>query len=784
MYNLKIAIRNLKSNGTYSIINIVGLSVSLAACILIMFWVYDELSYDRFYKRSDDIYLVTACVKNSEGSENYWRSTPTAVSYAGREEIPEVENACAVNPRYDLGYLDYNGKKFFSNRYIAVDTTFFRIFNTTFIEGSPDNALPDPYSVILTETTAKKIFGAEPALGKQLQGGNGQGDEGETYYVAGVVADHPKNSFLEYDAVFSFERSRWKNTWKNWSWYNFYLLQPDANKKEVTEKLFAIQQKNASGLLPLQSFSLQTLTDLRLHDSDGKETGMASVRLFSLIAIGLLFIACINYVNLTTARANKRNKEISVKKIMGAKKWKLLNQLMSETFIICSVALIVALILVFLLIPLYNQVTGKQFSFSLANPLIWITCGSIFLVIVILSGIYPALKLSAFKPLDVFRKQTTIGKSGLSLRKVLVVLQFAGVSGLIVATIVLNSQLHYIQNIQLGYDKEHVIEIQTFKNLDIRNHYESFKSDLEKEPAITGVTGTQQSILYAGFMEQIQWEGIQPGTDFTISVWGADRNLYSLLNIPLVEGSGFSGSPADSALCLLNETAVKEMGIKNPVGKRLSIPIYPKEYTIAGIVKDFHYEPLGSVIAPLVMYLPRYYQNIYIKTQPGKTKEALAEAEKVWKKYSPVFPFSYQFVDDAYNQIYKPEQQKSKLFNFFSLISIFVACLGLFGLVTYMAETKTKEIGIRKVLGASVPSIVNMLSKEFLILVCIAMLIAFPTAWYFSNKMLQDYAYRIGIGWWMFALAGIITIVLTLLTVGWQAIRAATANPVKSIKVE
>ncbi len=792
-YNLKIAIRNLRSNGIYSMINMIGLSVSLATCILILFWIVDELSYDRFYNRSKDIYLVTTNM-NNEGKESFGVSTPTAVSYYARTEIPGVENACAVNMNYDLGYVGYNDKKFFENRFIAADTTFFRIFDVRFIEGSANQAWPDPYSVVLTQSMAKKIFGNEPALGKELSGGNSQMGSNEIYYVSAVIADQPKNSELQYDAIFSFERSRHKNTWINWSWRNFFLLRPDADKNAVAQQLLESQEKNFSKI-KLHAFGLQPLADLRLHAPDGKESGMASVRLFSIVALSLLVIACINYVNLTTARANKRNKEIGVKKILGAPKRKLFGQLMNETLILITLSLVIALFLVFLLIPSYNNITGKHFVFNPANPIIWGTCGCMLLFVTLFSGVYPTLKLSSFHPVQSLRMQPKGGKVGFSLRKILVVFQFVTVAVFITSAIVVNSQLHYIQHKQLGYDREQVLEMNVFTNLDIRTHYDSFKSELEKEPAIAGVTGSQGSILYAGGWETVDWEGKSSENQIMTAIWETDRNFSSIMNMKLTEGPGYTGTPADSSFCLVNETAIKQIGMENPVGKRISIPMRNQQYTIAGVIKDFHFEPLNSVIGPLIMHLsPRAvhmpsmnaysYSTIYVKTQPGKTQEAVVATEKVWKKISPAFPLTYRFLDDAFNEMYRSESQKGQLFSFFSVISVLISCLGLFGLVTYTAETKTKEIGIRKILGASVSNIVRMLSKEFLILVGIAMLIAFPLAYYWLDKMLQDYAYRIGIGWWIFALAGMITIVLTLLTVGWQAVKAATSNPVKSIKTE
>ena len=779
MYNLKIAIRNLQRNGLYSWINVVGLAVSLAAVVFIMLWVLHELSFDSFHKRSNDIYHVMAKITR-DGSEGYWR-TPTAVAYVARHEIPDVENACTVNPYYDLGFLEYQGETFFDDRYITVDTTFFGLFDITFVEGSAGNAFPDPFSVILTQTLAKKIFGDEPAVGKAITGGNGKG-RNETYYVSAVVADCPKNAYVQYDAIFSFERSRHRNTWNNWSWDTYVLLRPGADIKEVGAQLKDIQHKNHTSLL-VDTFVLQPLTDLRLHAPDGKETGMAAIRLFFIIACGLLVIACINYVNLTTARAGKRSREIAVRKIMGAKKRSLFPQLMNETFILCFIALLLALFLVVLLLPYYNQFLSAQLEFSLTNPVIGIVCGVTLLLVVLLSGIYPAMKLMAFRATDAFKLHSG-RKTRMSLRKILVVFQFTGVTILLVSTFVMNRQMHYIQHKSLGYDREHVLMIPVFTNLDMRTHFTGFKSDLEREPDVMGVSASVNRILYAGFTEHITWEGMSGNTEFPAQLWGVDRDIFSLLGIPLVEGSGFSGSTADSTMCYLNETAVREMNLDTPVGKRVSTPI--GDFTVAGVVRDFDYTTLREPVKPMLIYLPAHYYLtvVYVKTAPGRTPEAIAAVEKVWKVYNSLFPFDYRFLDDDFNAAYAAEQQRQTLFSAFSLLAILISCLGLFGLVSYTAETKTKEIGIRKVLGATVANIIGMLSKEFLWLAGIALLVAFPVAWYFMEKMLQQYAYRIPLSWWIFALAAAAVVVLTVLSVGFKAFRAATANPVDAIKTE
>ena len=371
----------------------------------------------------------------------------------------------------------------------------------------------------------------------------------------------------------------------------------------------------------------------------------------------------------------------------------------------------------------------------------------------------------------------------ISIRKILVVFQFTGTIGLIISTIVMNSQLQYILHKDLGYNQEQVLYSYVFSNLDFRKHYDSFKADLEQESSVIGVSGSELNILSVGNLATgLHWEGKTEGRNFNISTMGVDRNFFSLMNISLAEGSGFTGTAADSARYYFNETAIRLMGLENPVGK--TVTMFGQRGTIAGVVKDFHFRKMDEPIGPIVMYLPSFYWTLYVKCAPGKIPEALEVTKKVWDEYSPDFPLSYQFMDEAFNIMYQSDQMKGSLFNYFSIIAILISCLGLFGLVTYTAETKTKEIGIRKVLGASVSNIVNMLSKEFLILVGIAMLIAFPLAYYWLDRMLQDYAYRISIDWWMFALAGLITIVLTLLTVGWKAVKAARANPVEAIKGE
>ena len=624
-YKLKITLRNLYRNRLYSIINIAGLAVGLAACILIFLWVQDELNYEKFYKRSPDI-CMTIVNRESDGRDEYIQYNPTAVSYLAKENIPEVENVCSVNMYYDLGYLEHEDKKFF-DKFIAADTSFFRIFNNVFVEGTIENAFPDPYSVVLTQSLAKRIFGDEPALGKELAGGNGRGGAMETYYVSGVVKDPPRNTFIQYKAVFSMERSKHKNTWEPWNFQNFLLLRPGADKMAVANTLCELH-KNRQPYDKIKSYRLQSLPDTHLYGLDGSEKGMASVRFFILIAFILLIIACINYVNLVTARANTRNKEISVRKILGAKKEFLFLQLLYEAILLFVVSMMLAISIVWLIMPFYNHITGKDFHFVLLNPVLWGICGIMFASVVVLAGIYPAIKLASFRPIDALHRPFTGNKNGISIRKILVVFQFTGTIAILVSTIVMNWQLQYLLHKDLGYNKEQVLYGYVFSNLDFRKHYDSFKADLEQDPNVIGVSGSELNILNVGNLATgLHWEGKMEDRDFNISTMGVDRNFFSLMNISLAEGSGFTGTAADSARYYFNETAIKLMGLENPVGK--TVTMFGQRGTIAGVVKDFHFRKMDEPIGPIVMYLPSYYWTLYVKCAPGKIPETLEVTKKV-----------------------------------------------------------------------------------------------------------------------------------------------------------
>jgi len=776
-YNLKITLRNLRRGGIYSTINIVGLAVSLTTVICIMLWVQDELSFDKFHKRSKDIFQTNLFFKNTN---NYWNIACAPLAFTAKEEIPEIENACRCFTYGGADMLKYDGKGkeriVTGFTYGVVDSTFFSIFDFPVLDGDAGRMLVDPQSIVLSENIAKQLFGNEPAIGKTLFDNNRK-----EYHVTGVMADMPQNSSIRFDILFPFSLFELSNAnqlseWSRFDFRTWFLLRPGANMATVEKKLNGIQYRNTQN--DEVSYKLQPYESINFRDPDGTANSKMQVcRLFMIVAFVVILIACVNYVNISTARASRRNKEVFVKNILGARKAKLFIQFLNESVLLFLIALVIATVLLYIIFPVFNHVTEKQLTFNLFSTQTFMVYGLTFLTVVLCAGIYPAINLAVKKPLQGIRNKS----ENAVVRRMLVVSQFIVAIVLITVTIVTTLQLEYARKKDLGYQKENVFRVRMTNNLRI--HYEAIKSELLQNTAVSGVTATSMSLNKVTTFDGISnIEGSDPERQ-KIILLVADKDFIPTMNVQLVAGKNFTGMSADASSIILNETAVKTLDIKDPVGKRCNIAGM-EAATIIGVAKDFHFKDLHTPIEPLAITTMGWLGSLYVKTSANSASQAIPAVEKLWKQYESELPFSYQFVDDEFDATYKTDIRTGILFRYFAIIAILISCLGLFGLVTFTAETKTKEIGIRKVLGASVRSIVNMLSKEFLILVGIAMLLAFPLTYYWVDKMLQDFAYRIRIGWWMFALAGLITIGLTLVTVGWQAIKAATANPVKAIKSE
>jgi ABC-type antimicrobial peptide transport system permease subunit len=550
-----------------------------------------------------------------------------------------------------------------------------------------------------------------------------------------------------------------------------------------TGHAFSAAYKNARNGDSETSFQLQNLADIHLVSADGNNASLRMVQIFMLVVILLLAIASINYVNLSTARSLIRAKEVSIRKIIGAKKHHLFFQFLAETLVLFCFATMLAIFLIFLLMPLYNNISGKVLSFSLTDINVWKAAGLAVSGTLIVSAIYPAILLSSFKPIESLKGKISSGIGIASFRKALVVFQFAISVILLVCTITMSSQLAFIKSKDLGYDKSFVFSVPLTQ--EVVDHMDAVKTELKNQRGILNVS-TSDAYDIANVNSStgdIGWETKPVKSNMTITQLAVDKDFIPIMKIQFIEGNNFSGMPADSAHYILNETAVREMGLKAPyVGQEISFHNW--KGTIIGVVKDFNFKSLKEKISPL-LFFTRWKGNIlHVRTTAGNAQQAIAATEEQYKKYAGDIPFSYNFLDKSFEAQYKSDQQAGTLFNVFAGIAIFISCLGLFGLATYTAQVKTKEIGIRKVLGASVSGIVQLISKDFLKLVIIAIIIATPIAWWAMSKWLQGFAYRVNISWWVFALAGILALLIALVTVSFQAIKAAIANPVKSLRTE
>jgi len=683
----------------------------------------------------------------------------------------------------------YKEKSFFERKSAYIDPALFNILDFTFVDGNRDMPFRDNRSIVLTEPFAKKYFGDEDPMGKVIE----REDVKESYTVTGVVKvlhnsqtdfDYfvPLNIINEYFGNPADSRNGVDGDWRNYEYETYFRLNPGTSVASVAAKLTQLQKQNVSdNITQTLNYSLQPIDSIHLYNPDGSEGLVTMVRVFTWVAFVILLIASINYINLTTAKAAQRAREIGVRKIIGAGKRQLFFQFISESFIIFFSAMVVSVVLVKLVFPQYNILTGKNLSFNLFDTSILKVLGATMLVTLVVSAIYPAILLSSFRPLLAIKGKFSIGRGNHFLRKFLVVGQFSFSVIFIICTIVIGKQLTYIQGKNLGLDRENVFR---FELKNMRGKYEAVRNELLREPSISGVTTTGQDVLQVGSNTTMNdWPGKDPGKTLLITSLPVERDFLSMMHIKLKEGKGFSGTAADSGYFLLNETAISAMGLKDPVGKQFTL--FNTKGIIAGVIQDFHFKDMHQKIGPCaIFWRPDWIGQLYVRAAAGHTPDAIEAVKKIWKVYNPDYPLEYNFLDDAYNKLYATDQRTGSLFKVFAFIAIFISCLGLFGLMTYTAQLKTREIGIRKVLGASVSSVTGLLAKDFISLVFIAILIASPIGWYFMDRWLQDFAYRSPIPWWVFPVAGAFALLIAVLTVSFQAIKAALANPIRSLRTE
>jgi putative ABC transport system permease protein len=783
---LLTAWRNLRRNPFYSVINITGLAIGLAVGMLILLWVQEESSYDTFHQHAANIYKFNSHIGTGISAQ-VWDGCPGPLYHYSRESVPGVANAVRILKRYDEFIVAYKDKKFLEKNSAFVDSTFFNIFSFDLLKGRRDKPFNDNNSIILTASMAKKYFGDKDPMGATLTF-----DSTHNFTVTGIIADFPGNSSIQYDILFPMSlyahNFGGNGAWKtidtdlgNFPYETFLELTPATSPAKVeTEvtKIYREQKEDPKG----PSFTLQPLTTLHLIAADGNTGALKTVHIFLAIAILILFIAGINYVNLSTARAMIRSKEVGIRKIIGAGRSQLFIQFILESALIFGIAAILAIALIYALLPLYNTLAGKHLLFDLRNGSVWLMISCTILGTLAAACIYPALLLSAFQPMEVLKGKFSFGVSNTAFRKILVVAQFTCSVGLIAATLVISKQLKFIRDMDLGFDKQQVF---TFSMRDeMHSHFDAVRNELSQQTGVYGITTAWSSLAGVnGTTGDTWWEGKDPSRMFLIHATGIDENFIPLLKMKLVAGANFTGSKADSTHFILNETAIAQAGIKNPIGKKFTL--WQTTGTIIGVVKDFNYASLKNAVEPSIFGFDKSnsYQ-VFIKTNAAQAQQAIAAAEREWKKYIRDYPFQYSFLDQDFAKMYQSDQRTGILFQVFAIVAIIISCLGLFGLATFTAQIKTKEIGIRRVLGATVTQVTSLLAREFILLVGISLLIATPLAWWSMTQWLQNYTYRTHLDAWIFLATGGAVLFLALLTVCIQAVRAALANPVKSLRPE
>ena len=795
---LKIALRNLTRQKGYSFINITGLAIGMACSIFILLWVQDELNYDGFHLNKDNIYRVGAVFKD-EGNETYGAQTSAPVASFLKNNYPEIQESTTVNFGWLTGssrnIIKFEDRSFYTDNLILTDPSFFDIFSFPFLQGDKKTALENPGSVVLTHSTAEKCFGRDDPMNKTIL------VDGNPMIVTGVVADVPRNSHLQFEVVLPLTSVRNTNRgffltkWDSYGFGTYVTLQDGVEINELNRKIELLIRDNDPNFGETAAYIfLQPLAKIRLFNVDGSVGFMRYIYIFSTIAVIILLIACFNYMNLSTARSDKRAKEIGLRKVVGSKRANIIRQFFSESMLYAFISFLVSMLILILFLPQFNELTGKQIVFDYANPILLIGFALVALFTGIIAGSYPALYLSSFVPIEILNKSKSTGIKKSPLRKILVVFQFALSIGLIISMSIVSSQVGYMRNAEIGFEKENVITLPIIGNVE--NILESFKNELRQDSGIVSVALKSSSPLRSGSTSgTISWEGKNPDQQIGWCHPMVDYDYFKTLNMGIVAGRDFSREIQSDLQegFILNEEAVRQGIIENPVGKQITVN--GSNGVIIGVVKNAQLNSLRFTIQAEVYHLSQtfreQFQTLLIKIAPGekgqefqKITASLAHIERVWKKFIPGAPFEYQFLDEALENQYRTEIRINGILSTFTFLAIFLSCLGLLGLTSFMSEQRTKEIGVRKVLGASTTGIMVLLSKEFAKWVLLANVIAWPAAYYFMNKWLQEFANRINIGIGTFIVSAILAFFIALLTVSFLTLKAALANPIESLRYE
>ena len=800
---LKIAIRNFFKHKGFSFINVFGLAIGVACCLMIVLYVFDEISYDRYHEKADQIYRVGIDgFVNNMAFHGVITCAPMAQTLV--REFPEVTAATRLR-NFGFPVFRYENKVFSEERVFWVDQSFFDVFTVSFIKGDPNTALAEPNTIVLTRSMALKYFGHEDPLGKSLNA-----DQRRDYLITGVVEDVPRNSHFHYDFLASlstYDDSR-SPIWISNNYYTYFLLRMDASPEafeaklaELVKKYVGPQIQVAAGITMEQFYEsggqwgyfIQPLTDIHLHshlEFEIEPNGdIAYVYIFSIITIGILLVAGINFVNLATARSVNRAREVAIRKTVGSSRSQLIRQFLAETTLMSLIAVLLALIAVQFLLPTFNTITGKDLAIPYMQNVYTIpSLLGVVLFIGILAGIYPAFFLASFDPAIVLKSETLGRTRKSSLRNVLVVFQFTVSIVLIVGTFIVNRQLKYIQSKNLGFNKDQIVVVK--KTDDIGNQIQTFRQEIVKNSKVINATNTGRLIGETFGNSAFKLAGATGEETHLLWTYFTDPHFIDTYQIEMAAGRYFEeGRQADQQAVVLNETAVKDLGLTDPIGKQIAAlrPTREQYFIIIGVMKDFHFESLHFQIRPLIIALwPPDNRGRYVSVRVHSEgiRETLSFLENTWRRFAGNQAFEYEFFDDHFAQIYQAEERTGQIFFVFSFLAIIIASLGLLGLAAFIAEQRTKEIGIRKVLGATESRIILLLSKQYTKWVILSNLFAWPIAYYFMHKWLQRFAFQPGLSVWSFLLASLVVFVAALLTVGFQTVKAARSNPVDLLRYE
>ena len=774
----KIAFRNIIRHSAHSILNISGMALGMACAILILLWVYDEWSYDRKFKNADDLYRLIENQNFSGGEVSSMAATPGALSYTLKKEYPEIIRSTRYsNPPLTLK----KGDEIIDEKVAIVDKDFLRMFDIEFVGGDINHALDEPQNIVVTEKIAKKYFGNGDALGKTLT------ELGNVLTITGVVKSLPKNSHIQFDILFPSERFGLPMDDWRLRCYNYLELAKGADSKLVGKKIQDFIKRNKKGAT--SEIFLQNIKKVHLYSSKKYVydiTGHGDiiyVRIMGLIALFILLIASVNFMNLSTAQSIRRAKEIGLRKMAGAKRQKIIFQFLGESLLVVLVAHVIAMILVELLLPGYNNLTGKQLVINYQSAGLYIGLITIVLFCGLLGGSYPAFYLSSLKPMDIMKGFINKNPGNAKFRRVLVVFQFSLSVLLIICTFIIGKQISYLQNKNLGFNKDNI----GYFEFPVRPgdpQLKAIKKELSNNPDILSITSARYNPFNAEFTSSgYNWAGKKAGDDVLFHYLDSDEDYAKTFQLEIKEGRFFSSEfSTDASALVINEKAVEVLGFENPIGETLTTPQGSK-LTIIGVVKNFHFQSLHFKIEPLLMSIGAS-NNFYIRMKSDHIPSTVESINKIYKSFNPIIPMDFHFLDDDFDKLYQTERRIGRIVGYFSLLAIIISCLGLIGLSSFMTERRTKEIGIRKVNGAKSNEIFALLSKEYITLVLISIVVAVPIAWYVMHKWLQNFAYRTSMGLWVFVSSGFIAVIIAILAIGLQSYNAARKRPVDALRYE